>query len=217
MLLALLAVPVAVNVTGLPFKPVAVAVSVFVPATAPRVQLPTADATAKVTATPATGLPLASFTITDGAIGTGLPAVTVWVFPALTAICVALPATRFTGVEVAPASPAPENARVRAPTRPVIVRFVYTACPEALVAIAVVPASAGLPEARVAATAVPLWATAFPAPSWSWTIGWRANATPLLAVSDGWVTITSLAAGPAARVIAPDVTGARLAAVNVTV
>src|SRR2546422_3533434 len=35
------AVPVAVNVTGLPVRPVAVAVSVLVPAVVPSVQLPT--------------------------------------------------------------------------------------------------------------------------------------------------------------------------------
>src|SRR6266516_2759826 len=69
------AVPLAVNVTGLPARPVDVAVNVFSPAVVPRVQdvaaaiplafvvtglagltLPPPDATANVTATPATGL-----------------------------------------------------------------------------------------------------------------------------------------------------------------
>src|SRR5213596_3868236 len=69
------AVPVAVKVSGLPARPVDVAVNVFGPAVVPRVQLVTAamplafvvtglvgvtlpppDATAHVTATPATGL-----------------------------------------------------------------------------------------------------------------------------------------------------------------
>src|SRR6266487_3761425 len=73
--LAPAAVPVAVKVTGLPARPVAVAVNVFSPALVPRVQLVTAamplafvvtgvvgltlpppDATPNVTATPATGL-----------------------------------------------------------------------------------------------------------------------------------------------------------------
>src|SRR5438445_8160747 len=77
-------VPVAVNVTGLPLipDPVAVAVSVFVPAAGASVQLPTVAIPsrpvvgfepvtlppldgAKVTATPEPGLPLASRTITD--------------------------------------------------------------------------------------------------------------------------------------------------------
>src|SRR5882762_8974868 len=80
------AVPVAVNVTGLPLMPLpaAVAVRVFGPAVVASVQLPTVamplasvvglaavrsplpGATANVTATPATGFPLASRTITDG-------------------------------------------------------------------------------------------------------------------------------------------------------
>src|SRR5207237_222284 len=89
------AVAVAVNVIGLPFTPGEVAVSVFWPAAVPSVQLPTAAmplalvvwlapvmlplpvATAKVTATPGTGLPLASLTITEGGMGTAVPAVTV--------------------------------------------------------------------------------------------------------------------------------------------
>jgi hypothetical protein len=68
-------VPVAVNVTGLPVRPLDVAVRVFVPAVVPSVQdvaaaiplalvltgvvgvtAPPPEATAKVTATPATGL-----------------------------------------------------------------------------------------------------------------------------------------------------------------
>src|SRR6266849_8561496 len=98
------AVPAAVNVTGLPISASAVAVSVFAPAVVPSVQevaaamplalvstavvgltVPPPVATAKVTATPATGLPLASFTITEGAIATAVPTVAVWVLPAFTA------------------------------------------------------------------------------------------------------------------------------------
>src|SRR5439155_1601222 len=78
------AVPVAVNVTGLPESDPEVAVNVFEPAVALSVQLPTVatplalvvwlppvivpfpGATANVTATPATGFPFASFTSTDG-------------------------------------------------------------------------------------------------------------------------------------------------------
>src|SRR5205823_5372931 len=90
------AVPVAVNVTGLPVSDPDVAVRVFEPAVALRVQLPTVatplalvvwlppvivpfpGATAKVTATPVTGFPFASFTITDGGALTAAPAVAVW-------------------------------------------------------------------------------------------------------------------------------------------
>src|SRR5262245_27166317 len=91
---ALLLVPVAVNVTGEPDRPVDVAVSVFVPGAGPNVQLPTVAipeplvfwlppviepaplATAKVTATPETAPPCASVTFTAGAIGTAEPAAT---------------------------------------------------------------------------------------------------------------------------------------------
>src|SRR2546422_49110 len=117
------AAAVAVKVTGLPFNPGAVAVNVFAPAAVPSVQLPTVamppalvvrlapvmlpppDATAtvtlpfpgatpNVTPTPGTGFPAASLTLTDGAMGTAVPASTVWLLPAFTAICVAAPARR---------------------------------------------------------------------------------------------------------------------------
>jgi hypothetical protein len=86
-------VPVAVNVTGLPVRPAAVAVSVFVPgvvasvhdvaAAIPSTPVvtgvvgvtdPLPAAAAKITATPDTGLPLASFTITEGGGVTAVPA-----------------------------------------------------------------------------------------------------------------------------------------------
>ena len=87
------AVPVAVNVTGLPVSPVAVAVSVLVPAVGLRVHdvsaampsapvltgvvgvtVPLPAAGVNVTATFATGFPLASFTITEGGGLTAVPA-----------------------------------------------------------------------------------------------------------------------------------------------
>src|SRR5439155_1231775 len=86
------AVPVAVNVTGLPESDPDVAINVFWPAVGPRVQLPTvaipfpsvvcaapvilplAVPTTNVTDTPETGLPNASVTITDGGTGRVLPA-----------------------------------------------------------------------------------------------------------------------------------------------
>src|SRR5260370_22535400 len=86
------AVPVAVNVTGLPVRVPEVAVRVFVPAAGPRVQetavamplalvdtgvvgftVPPPAVTAKVTATFATGLLFASRTITDGGAPPPLP------------------------------------------------------------------------------------------------------------------------------------------------
>src|SRR5205823_12065069 len=79
------AVPVAVNVTGMPASPLAVAVALFRPAAALQahdvaaaipsapvatgvvgVTVPLPGLAAKVTPTPETGLPLASRTITDG-------------------------------------------------------------------------------------------------------------------------------------------------------
>jgi len=106
------AVPVAVNVTGLPLipAPAAVAVRVFGPAVVDSVQLSTVaippasvlwvapvtppfpGATANVTATPATGLPLASRTITDGGEATALPTGAAWGFMLLPVIAAADPA-----------------------------------------------------------------------------------------------------------------------------
>ena len=87
------AAPVAVKVTGLPDKVPELAVNVFEPAVALRVQLPTvaipsapvaigvAGSTvplftpaANVTGTSATGFPFASLTITDGGEATAVPA-----------------------------------------------------------------------------------------------------------------------------------------------
>src|SRR5712692_1297366 len=89
------AVPVAVNVTGLPVSVPDVAVRVLVPAVGPKVQLPTVamplplvvwlprvmlpppEAMAKLTATPATGFANWSRTITDGGVATVAPTVPV--------------------------------------------------------------------------------------------------------------------------------------------
>ena len=91
------AVPVAVNVTGLPARPaeVAVRVSRLLPAVVPSVQLPTAAippasvvapapvtlplpaAAANVTATPGTGLPNWSRTLTEGGVATAVLTVAV--------------------------------------------------------------------------------------------------------------------------------------------
>src|SRR5712692_4266935 len=118
------AVPVAVNVTGLPISASAVAVKVFGPAVVPSVQevtaamplafvstavvgltVPPPVATAKVTAMPATELPLASRTITDGGVATAVPTVAVWALPAFTATWVAAPAVTVTVPDVTPVSP----------------------------------------------------------------------------------------------------------------
>jgi hypothetical protein len=90
------AIAVAVKVSGLPLRPVAVAVRLLIPTPEPRVQLftvatpfepvemgvvgstlPPPELTANVTLTPDTGFPLASETITAGSIGTAVPAAAV--------------------------------------------------------------------------------------------------------------------------------------------
>ena len=93
------AIPVAVNVTD-PLTPTALAVRVFGPAAFPSVQLPTVampDAfvavvppvmdpppapAKKLTDAPLTGFPFASWTFTDGGVGTAVPAIAVCPSPA---------------------------------------------------------------------------------------------------------------------------------------
>src|SRR5439155_20635564 len=111
---------VAVNVTGLPPRPLAPAASVFCPTSTPSRQLPTLatpvvsvvadapvtrpppDAGANETPTPGTGLLNWSRTITAGAVGRIAFTTAVWPSPASCAICVAAPAiplaVNFTGV-----------------------------------------------------------------------------------------------------------------------
>src|SRR5437879_514106 len=98
----------AANVTGLPVRPVEVAVREFGPALVPSVQevnaatplafvtigvvgltLPLPAAGVNVTDTPATGLLNWSRTITAGGVATAVPTVAVWLVPALDAIDVA--------------------------------------------------------------------------------------------------------------------------------
>src|SRR5205823_7081522 len=124
------AVPVAVNVTGLPASPVAVAVAVMRPAVVTGVQdcappipsvpvvtgvvgvtVPLPGLAAKVTATPETGLPLASRTITDGGGVTAVPA-GADVPPPFGAIEAAVPAPSAIAPEVAGVSPPPPKLSV---------------------------------------------------------------------------------------------------------
>ena len=118
------AVPVAVNDTGLPVIPLpaAVAVSVFVFTVAGSVQLPTVAmplpsvvcvppvtlplpaAGAKVTLTPCTGFPAPSRMITDGGEPTAAPAVPDWLVGLFATMAAAAPALRVMP-EVTGASP----------------------------------------------------------------------------------------------------------------
>src|SRR5207302_8856014 len=71
------------------------------------VTVPLPGATANVTATPATGLPLASLAITAGGERTALPAGASWVTGLFAAIDVAAPALRAIAPEVAGVIPEP--------------------------------------------------------------------------------------------------------------
>ena len=120
------AVPVAVNVTGLPDSVPDVAVNVFVPAVGLKVQDvaaatpsapvatgvvgvtdPLPGAAVNVTATPATGLPLASLTITAGGECTALPAGASCVTGLFAAIDAAVPALSAIAPDVAGVIPVP--------------------------------------------------------------------------------------------------------------
>lgn len=118
-------VPVAVNVMGLPPRTAAaVAVSVFGPASGPRIQdvtaaipsapvvtgvegltVPAPKPTTNVTLIPATGLPNWSRTITEGGIGTALLTGALWLSPAFTAIETAAPGVMSNPLLVAPVGP----------------------------------------------------------------------------------------------------------------
>jgi hypothetical protein len=167
------ALPVAVKVTEVLVRPLTLAVRVFAPATVPRVQLPTVaiplalvicDApemlpppvtTAKVTATPATGLLKESLTRTLGASGTAVPTVTPWLFPLLVAICEATPAVpvavKVTEVLV---SPVTLTVRVLTPATVPIVHLPRAAIPLALVVCAA-PVRLPPPEAMAKVTGTP--------------------------------------------------------------
>jgi hypothetical protein len=72
----------------------------------PPVREPPPEPIAKVTLTPETALPLASLTMTLGAIETAVPAVADWPLPELTAIWVAV-AIGVTEEEAAEGAPVP--------------------------------------------------------------------------------------------------------------
>src|SRR5207247_4453699 len=207
--------PSAVKVAGLPVIPdaAAVAVSVFVPVVVPSVQeaaaaipfapvatavvgstVPLPDATWKVTATPCTGLPLASCTITDGGELTALPAGADCVVGLFAAITAAAPALSVIAA-MAGVSPGAPKLSVSLPTVPVNVRPLNVADPfDPVVAVALLGvAPAGL---SVAVTTTPLWLTGLPLASSSCSTGCWANATPLCAALDGGVVKASRAAAP---------------------
>src|SRR5437762_1078867 len=161
---------------------------------------------ANVTATPATGLLLASRTITDGGMATAVPVVAFWPLPAFIAIWVAAPAVTFTVADVMGVNCWAEKPSVCGPAVPLIDRFVNRAAPLSLVLMSTVPPSVPPPEAIDARTVMPNWLTGLPEASCSWMTGCWRKATPLCTVADGCVVIASFATGPAVAV-AVNVTG----------
>src|SRR5262249_17371784 len=116
---AVAAFAVAVNVTGDPVKPVALAVTVCVLAVGPSVHVvcanpldsvvavvvriePPPDATANVPATPATPTPSDALTLATSGCATGFPANPVWLFPDCAAIALGLSSTATVTVSAGP-------------------------------------------------------------------------------------------------------------------
>jgi hypothetical protein len=171
-------VPVALNVTGDPLRPAAVAVKVFVPMLPPSVhevndatpealevtvaglELPPPTVTANVTTVPLTGFPLASVMSTLGGVATLVDTTALWLVTELAAIVAAAPAAvTVTVVLVALRMPEAENRRVRAPVAPVRVRLVKVATPlPSVVAVAGINVVAS-PLCTVTVTTTPDWLT----------------------------------------------------------
>src|SRR5207302_195329 len=181
------AVPVAVKVTGLPASDADVAVQVFAPAVAltvhpprsaallasvvwlPPAIVPPPGATAHVTATPTTGFPFASLTITDGGALTAVPAVADWLVALFAAIVAAAPAVpvavKVTGL---PASDPDVAVSVFVPAVALSVQLPTVATPLVLVP-SLPPAILPFPGATANVTATPT--TGFPFASLTTTDG----------------------------------------------
>src|SRR5438067_180388 len=217
------AVPVAVKVTGLPVRPLDVTVSVFCPAVALSVHdvsaaipsvpvltgvvgvtVPLPSAGVNVTATPVTGFPFASFTITDGGGLTAVPAGAVGLvglFGAIVAAAPAVPvAVNVTGL---PVSDPDVAVRVLLPAVALSVQLPTVAMPLPLV-VWVPPVTLPLPAAGVNVTATS--ATGFPFASFTITDGGELTAAPAVAVWLVGLFAAIVAAAPAVPV-AVNVTG----------
>ena len=228
-------VPVALNVTGLPVRPLTVARTEFAPAALPSVQdvsvamplalvdtvagntVPPPVNTENTTLTPLTGLPPASVTFTLGDAATAVPAVAVCVVTEFDAIVVAVPtvpvAVNVTGLPVSPVAAA---AIVLVPALAPTVHVVSVATPLAFVTI--VAGVAGViappPAVSVKITLAPL--TPLPFASVTFTLG--GAATALLTVADCAVSefAISVVATPAVP-FALNVTGLPVSPVTVAV
>ena len=234
------ATPCAVNVTGLPESPVAVAVMLFVCAAGPSVHalscarpdtlvatvtlvpvllaFDTVEpevAAVNVTTTPATGFPATSTTRTTGAMATAVFTVAVWLLPALSAMDVAAPAVNAIDPEVIDARPVETNWSAYVPADPVIAKPEKVATPLTLVT-AVAFDTDPVPRASDAVTETPPVDTMLPTASSRRTDGDGASAEPLSA-EDGTLTMARRVAAPAPIEMAPDVTGEKFGALNVSV
>src|SRR5438105_11070750 len=192
------AVPVAVNVTGLPERDPDVAVTVFDPAvglsvhevraaipSAPvltglvGVTVPLPAAGVNVTATCATGFPCASFTITEGGVLTAVPAVADWLVGLFAAIVAAAPAVpvavKVTGL---PERDPDVAVKVLSPAVALSVQLPTVATPLALV-VWLAPVIVPFPGATANATAT--CATGFPFASLTITDGGELTAVPAVA------------------------------------
>ena len=217
------AVPVAVNVTGLPVSDPDVAVRVLLPAVALSVQLPTVAmplplvvcvppvtlplpaAGVNVTATSATGFPFASLTITDGGDVTAVPAVADWLVGLFAAIVAAAPAVPVAvNVTGLPVSDPDVAVSVFDPAVALRVHEVRVAIPSDPVLTGVVGVTVPLPAAGVNVTATP--PTGFPFASFTITDGGDVTAVP--AVADWLVGLfAAIVAAVPAVPVAVNVTG----------
>src|SRR5207248_2988758 len=215
------AVPVAVNVTGLPESVPDVAVSVLDPAVVESVQPPTAamplasvacaapvtlplpGPAAKLTDTPATGLLNASVTMTDGAIGTAVPAgadcplppwgamvAAVAGFTAMSAVSVTVTVPSTLAVTVFVSATVALNAPVICPLAFVVLTGCVSVLPVAGVTMSVTVAPlTGLPLASRTVTVMVL------------------EPAPAVIVAGAAVTVDCAALGPPAVAAAVNVTG----------
>ena len=169
------------------------------------VMLPLPEATAKVTATPATGLLLASVTRTLGGMVTAVPTWTVWPLPAFEVILLAAPATPV-AVKVSgePESPAQVAVSVLAPAVGPSFQLLTSAMPEDLVVTVNGPVIEPPPEATANVTSMP--ETGLPPASITFTLGAVATARPAIAVWSLPALMTIVVAGPEVPV-AVNVTG----------
>ncbi|HEX2094433.1 MAG TPA: hypothetical protein VHG28_18660 [Longimicrobiaceae bacterium] len=203
------AVPVALKLV---LSAPAEAVSVLAPAVVARVQLPTVampeafvvaglpvtlplPEVAKVTLTPATGLPWVSVIVTDGGVETAVPAVAVCPSPADFAMFAAAPAVPV-ALKLVFSAPA-EAVSVLAPAVLPSVQLPAVATPEALV-VWVPPVTLPPPDATEKVTLTP--ETGLPCVSVIVTAGAVETAVPTVAVCPSPADLLMFAAAPAVPV-----------------